>query len=144
MVSKPNDKRRNEQQKSLMDGSSTGGIAGGANIIGGGGLGNVNFSNYQPPTLNELQHQNRLKTRKFFPKQKFNKNNSMNLNLGAHSNNSRSVPFAPRNTTSFIIRAKKSGGIASLVSPSPMTPAVLPTPIFSPFREVLVDMAKEE
>ncbi|MBA0733753.1 hypothetical protein Gogos_017733 [Gossypium gossypioides] len=39
---------------------------------------------------------------------------------------------------------KKSGGIASLVSPCPVTPNFLPTPIFSPSREVLSDMAKEE
>ncbi|KAL0371179.1 UNVERIFIED_CONTAM: hypothetical protein Sangu_0436000 [Sesamum angustifolium] len=146
-VNKPNDKRRNEQQKPLMAGSSGGGTTGGVNTVGGVGVGNMNFNSYQPPTLNELQHQNRLKTRKFFPRKKFNKNNSVNVNTGAcnnNYNNSRSAPFAPRNTTSFIIRAKKSGGIASLVSPSPMTPAVLPTPIFSPSREVLVDMAKEE
>ncbi|EXB29011.1 hypothetical protein L484_018427 [Morus notabilis] len=84
---------------------------------------------YIPPTLHELQSQNRLKARKFYPKKKFN---------------NRFAPYAPRNTTSFIIRAKKSGGIASLVSPCPVTPAVLPTPIFSPSREVLGDMAKEE
>ncbi|KAL0461009.1 UNVERIFIED_CONTAM: hypothetical protein Slati_0728100 [Sesamum latifolium] len=136
-VNKPNDKRRTEQQKSVM----AGGI-GSVNIIGGGGVVNLNFNNYNPPTLNELQHQNRLKTRKFFPKKKFNKNYNMNMNMGG--NNSRSAPFAPRNTTSFIIRAKKSGGIAPLVSPYPMTPAVLPTPVLSPSREVLVDMAKEE
>ncbi|XP_004497374.1 uncharacterized protein [Cicer arietinum] len=84
---------------------------------------------YQPPTLHELQSQNRLKARKFYPKKKFNP---------------RFAPYAPRNTTSFIIRAKKSGGIASLVSPCPVTPAVLPTPILSPSREMLGDMAKEE
>ncbi|KAK9157250.1 hypothetical protein Scep_003824 [Stephania cephalantha] len=56
----------------------------------------------------------------------------------------RFAPYAPRNTTSFIIRAKKSGGIASLVSPCAVTPAVLPTPVFSPLREGLRDMAKEE
>ncbi|KAK7310308.1 hypothetical protein RJT34_07744 [Clitoria ternatea] len=84
---------------------------------------------YQPPTLHELQSQNRLKARKFYPKKKFN---------------NRFAPYAPRNTTSFIIRAKKSGGIASLVSPCPVTPAVLPTPILSPSREMLGDMAKEE
>ncbi|KAL5066665.1 hypothetical protein RYX36_017552 [Vicia faba] len=84
---------------------------------------------YQPPTLQELQSQNRLKARKFYPKKKFN---------------ARFAPFAPRNTTSYIIRAKKSGGIASLVSPCPVTPAVLPTPILSPSREMLGDMAKEE
>lgn len=93
----------------------------GTTSIGGGG--------YKPPTLNELQSQNRMKARKFYPKKKFN---------------NRFAPYAPRNTTSFIIRAKKSGGIASLVSPCPVTPAVLPTPIFSPSREVLGDMAKEE
>uniref|UniRef100_A0A6P6FPI8 uncharacterized protein LOC107403397 isoform X1 n=1 Tax=Ziziphus jujuba TaxID=326968 RepID=A0A6P6FPI8_ZIZJJ len=84
---------------------------------------------YKPPTLHELQSQNRLKARKFYPKKKFN---------------NRFAPYAPRNTTSFIIRAKKAGGIASLVSPCPVTPSVLPTPRFSPSREVLGDMAKEE
>lgn len=39
-----------------------------------------------------------------------------------------SAPFAPRNTTSFLIRAKKTGGIASLVSPCAVTPAILTTP----------------
>lgn len=83
---------------------------------------------FRPATLNELQYQNRLKAKRFYPKKKY----------------SRFAPFAPRNTTSFIIRAKKSGGIASLVSPCPVTPAILPTPTFSPSREGLVDMAKEE
>ncbi|XP_059651786.1 uncharacterized protein LOC132299280 [Cornus florida] len=92
------------------------------------GIGNLTAGGYGPPNLNELQSQNRLKARRFHPKKKFN----------------RFAPFAPRNTTSFLIRAKKSGGIASLVSPCPVTPAILPTPIFSPSREVLVDMAKEE
>lgn len=91
--------------------------------------GQSNSAVYIPPTLQELQHQNRLKAKKFYPKKKFN---------------NRFAPYAPRNTTSFLIRAKKSGGIASLVSPCPVTPAVLPTPIFSPSREVLGDMAKEE
>ncbi|XP_024011666.1 uncharacterized protein LOC18017852 isoform X2 [Eutrema salsugineum] len=96
----------------------------GAIQVGPGGAGG-----YKPPALNELQSQNRLKTRKFYPKKKYG---------------NRYVPYAPRNTTSFIIRAKKSGGIAELVSPCPVTPAVLPTPMFSPSREVLGDMAKEE
>ncbi|CAN6806303.1 unnamed protein product [Brassica oleracea] len=87
---------------------------------------------YKPPTLNELQSQNRLKTKKFYPKKKYG------------NSNNRYVPYAPRNTTSFIIRAKKSGGIAELVSPCPVTPAILQTPMFSPSREVLGDMAKEE
>lgn len=120
------DKRKEGRriEKSVIGGSS--GSIGGAGTVGigiGGGGG------YKPPTLQELQHQNRLKARRYFPKKKFN---------------NRSAPFAPRNTTSFIIRAKKSGGIASLVSPCPVTPAVLPTPIFSPSREALVDTAKEE
>ncbi|KAF8364914.1 hypothetical protein HHK36_033103 [Tetracentron sinense] len=102
------DKRNEVRQKEKAVGS------------GGGG--------YKPPALHELQSQNRLKARRFYPKKK----------------NNRFAPFAPRNTTSFIIRAKKSGGIASLVSPCPVTPAILPTPIFSPSKEVLVDMAKEE
>ncbi|GFY80328.1 PRLI-interacting factor [Actinidia rufa] len=76
-----------------------------------------------------ITFQNRLRARRFYPKKKFN---------------NRFAPYAPRNTTSFLIRAKKSGGIASLVSPCPVTPAVLPTPIFSPSREVLGDMANEE
>lgn len=103
------------------------------NIAAGGG-GNIAGGGYKPPTLHELQSQNRMKARRFYPKKKFNN----------HPNPNRFAPYAPRNTTSFIIRAKKSGGIASLVSPCPVTPAVLPTPIFSPSREVLVDMAKEE
>ncbi|KAG7035830.1 hypothetical protein SDJN02_02629, partial [Cucurbita argyrosperma subsp. argyrosperma] len=90
---------------------------------------NNSSGGYQPPSLHELQSQNRIKARNFYSKKKFN---------------SRFAPYAPRNTTSFIIRAKKSGGIASLVSPCPVTPAVLPTPMFSPSREALGDMAKEE
>lgn len=86
---------------------------------------------YNPPTLKELRQQNRLKARRHFTKKKFN-------------HGGKSAPFAPRNTTSFLIRAKRSGGITSLVSPCPVTPSVLPTPIFSPSREVLVDTAKEE
>ncbi|KAJ4775459.1 hypothetical protein LUZ62_059716 [Rhynchospora pubera] len=84
---------------------------------------------YYPPSLQVLQAQNHIKSRRFYKKK---------------YPNPRFAPFAPRNTTSFIIRAKKSGGIASLVSPSPVTPAILPTPRFSPTREGLVDMAKEE
>ena len=78
----------------------------------------------------ELKPQNRSKSRKkFCPKKKFR---------------TRSAPYAPRNTTSFIIRAKKAGGIASVVSPSPLTPAVLPTPVLTPSTEDLGDKAKEK
>ncbi|KAJ0966770.1 hypothetical protein J5N97_023687 [Dioscorea zingiberensis] len=107
-----------------VDKRMKGGPAGGPGPGGGDGV----QGGYKPPTLNELQSQNRAKARRFYPKKKFG----------------RFAPFAPRNTTSFIIRAKKSGGIASLVSPCPVTPAILPTPKFSPSREGLVDMAKEE
>ncbi|CAM8964259.1 unnamed protein product [Rhodiola kirilowii] len=100
------------------------------NNLGNQHLTNMGGAGYQPPTLMELQSQNRTKARKYYhPKKQFN---------------NRFVPYAPRNTSSFIIRAKKSGGIASLVSPCPVTPAVLPTPVFSPSREVLGDIAKEE
>ncbi|KAK4285557.1 hypothetical protein QN277_002242 [Acacia crassicarpa] len=84
---------------------------------------------YKPANQIDSQFQNRLKARRFYPKRK---------------SDYRFAPFAPRNTTSFLIRAKKSGGIASLVSPCPVTPATLPTPVFSPAREDLMDMAKEE
>ncbi|KAF6139180.1 hypothetical protein GIB67_023233 [Kingdonia uniflora] len=103
-------------------------------IGGANGSGSVTGGGYKPPTLHELQSQNRLKARRYFPKKKFNKNN----------NNNRFVPFAPRNTSSFIIRAKKSGGIAPLVSPCPVTPAVLTTPSFSPSKEDLIDTAEAE
>lgn len=95
----------------------------------------VGVGGSKPPTVNELQYMNRLKARRFYP----NKNNN-----NKKMKNDRFAPYAPRNTTSFIIRAKKSGGIAAFVSPTPVTPAVLPTPNFSPSREVLGDMAKEE
>uniref|UniRef100_A0A803KLY7 PRLI-interacting factor A n=1 Tax=Chenopodium quinoa TaxID=63459 RepID=A0A803KLY7_CHEQI len=118
------DGRRKDNNKALP-GGGIGGVGGLPSIGPGGGL------SYQPPTLYELEQQNRLKARRFYhPKKKFNR-------MGPYAH-------APRNTTSYIIRAKKSGGIASLVSPCPVTPAVLPTPVFSPSREALVDMAKEE
>ncbi|CAH9103426.1 unnamed protein product [Cuscuta epithymum] len=129
------------KEKSLMvgiGGLGTGGVNGGS--VGGASAPGT----YQPPTLNELQWQNRVKARKFFHKKKINNYNNNYYNNNNNSGNNRKAPFAPRNTTSFLIRAKKSGGIASLVSPCPVTPAVLPTPILSPSREVLVDMAKEE
>ncbi|KAJ6392731.1 hypothetical protein OIU77_022259 [Salix suchowensis] len=118
--SSSNWKGKNANNNKRMENSNNNpGLSG---VVSGGG--------YKPPSLNELQSQNRMKARKYYhPKKKFN---------------NRFAPYAPRNTTSFIIRAKKSGGIASLVSPCPVTPAMLPTPIFSPSREVLGDMAKEE
>ncbi|MQL69184.1 hypothetical protein Taro_001468 [Colocasia esculenta] len=92
-----------------------------AAAVSGGGVGGVpdaGFSGYKPPALSELQSQNRAKAFRFYPKKKF----------------ARFAPYAPRNTTSFIIQAKKAGGIASLVSPCPVTPAILPTPGSPPPR----------
>ncbi|TKY49514.1 PRLI-interacting factor A [Spatholobus suberectus] len=43
--------------------------------------------------------------------------------------------FAPHNTTSFITRAKKSSGVAMMVST--VTPAILPTPMLSPTNSVV-------
>lgn len=76
---------------------------------------------YEPPRLTDLQQQNRLKTRKFYPRK-------------------LRAPRAPRNTSSFIMRSKRPGGLASLFSPA--TPAILPTPALSPaprYTEGLVD-----
>ncbi|CAF2124920.1 unnamed protein product [Brassica napus] len=80
---------------------------------------------YKPRALNKLQSKNR----KLYLKNKYG---------------NRYVPYAPRNTSSFIIRSKKSGGIADSVSPSLVTPSVLPSPVFSPSVEVLGNMVKEE
>ncbi|XP_074556705.1 uncharacterized protein LOC141812593 isoform X2 [Curcuma longa] len=99
--------------------AATGGVP-----LGGGGI----AGGYNQPAFQEFQYENRVKARRFYSKKKF----------------VRSAPFAPRNTTSFLIRAKKSGGIAPLVSPCPVTPAVLPTPELSPTREGLTDLVKEE
>jgi hypothetical protein len=77
--------------------------------------------------------QNRAKARRWFK------------NHNPPGNNRRHFKAAaPRNTTSYIIRAKRAGGIASLVSPCPVTPAVLPTPRLSPSREGLADMAQAQ
>lgn len=121
------DKRRNDYPLGLNLTCAGGGSGSGSGSGSGGGGGGGGYN--KPPNSNDLQSQNRSKNRRFHSRKKFY---------------SRFAPFAPRNTTSFIIRAKKSGGIASLVSPCPVTPAVLPTPTFSPSKEVLVDMAKEE
>ncbi|XP_015169750.1 uncharacterized protein [Solanum tuberosum] len=96
--------------------------------------GSVNRSDWKLQNLynSDFQKPHRLnKPRRFFQKKK-------------QRENYRFTPFTPHNTTSFLIRAKKSGGITSLVSPCPVTPAVLPTPKFSPAREILADVAKEE
>ncbi|KAI5076648.1 hypothetical protein GOP47_0008713 [Adiantum capillus-veneris] len=50
-------------------------------------------------------------------------------NFFVHRYRGNHPPEAPRNTTSYIIRSKSMGdAIAPVVTPSPFTPAVLPTP----------------
>ncbi|KAL6502963.1 hypothetical protein OROHE_024131 [Orobanche hederae] len=125
---KPVDKRmmKMDQKKSLIPG---------ADVTSGRG-GNLNLNSFNDRMI-ELQHKNQLKTRNLFPRRK---SDNMNISGGRR----RSAPLAPRNATSIIIRSKRSGGIAPLIHPSPVTPSVLPTPKLSPLNELLVDMAKEE
>ncbi|KAM0889803.1 hypothetical protein ACQ4PT_027471 [Festuca glaucescens] len=84
---------------------------------------------YQPPAIGDLQVQNRAKARRWF------KPNNNNSNPNRRPFFHKPKAKAPRNTSSFIIRAKRAGGIAPLVSPSPVTPAVLPTPVISPAHD---------
>ncbi|XP_047049516.1 uncharacterized protein LOC124654561 [Lolium rigidum] len=86
---------------------------------------NPNSAAYQPPAIGDLQVQNRAKARRWF------KPNPNNRRPFFHKPKAK----APRNTSSFIIRAKRAGGIAPLVSPGPVTPAVLPTPVISPAHD---------
>lgn len=99
---------------------------------------------YQPPRLQDLQFQNRVKATSYFPK-RFNDRVPPNGPRDMASKGSR-APGAPLNTTSYLMRAKKSGGIASLVSPMPPTPAVIPTPVLSPLLPYrgLVDEVNNE
>ncbi|KAK4740793.1 hypothetical protein SAY87_024381 [Trapa incisa] len=90
--------------------------------------GNAAVGGYKAPTRRELQRQSHLQSRRFNGEENFNY---------------RFAPYAPRNTSSFIMRAKKSGGIASLLSPCSATPSISPTLVFSPSTESLGDMAKE-
>ncbi|XP_058758622.1 uncharacterized protein LOC131631867 [Vicia villosa] len=94
----------------------------------------VRCNNKRHVKFNDSSETNRFigKVRRFhFPKRRFTSGRRI------------STPFAPHNTTSFIIRSKKSGGIASLVSPCATTPRILTTPTLSPLTEVVVEMAKE-
>ena len=63
--------------------------------------------------VKNLQTQKRVKTRKFKPKRRV----------------PRSVPRAPFNDSSFLMRVRRSGGLASLVSPAPSSG--FPSPAFS-------------
>ncbi|KAL3687964.1 hypothetical protein R1sor_014273 [Riccia sorocarpa] len=82
---------------------------------------------HEPARDRELRKRNYVKTRRHYLRKK------------------KSAPNAPLNTTSFIMRSKRSGGMSKLVSP--ITPAVLPTPFLSPaprYREELMDEVKKE
>ncbi|EPS71824.1 hypothetical protein M569_02936, partial [Genlisea aurea] len=92
---------------------------------------------YNPLPVNELQHQDKFKGRKPLNARKLiNKRYRTKSTIGG---------LAPRNTTSFIMRSKKNGGLAPpSVSPCPETPAILRTPVLSPLPEMLSDMGKEQ
>uniref|UniRef100_A0ACD5Y5Y5 Uncharacterized protein n=1 Tax=Avena sativa TaxID=4498 RepID=A0ACD5Y5Y5_AVESA len=95
-------------------------------------------ASYQPPAIGDLQVQNRAKARRWFNNPNASNPNSNNRKPFFPNKSKANKPraaAAPRNTTSFIIRAKRAGGIAPLVSPCPVTPAVLPTPVISPSRD---------
>lgn len=85
---------------------------------------------YDPPRLMELQRQNRIRTRRHFPKRR--------------KSVPRVPPRAPFNDSSYLMRVRQSGGLASSASPAtpatPATPAFVSTPVFaSPapqFRDV--------
>lgn len=86
------------------------------------------INSYEPPRLSDLQRQNRIRSRKHFPKRR------------------KSVPRAPFNNSSFLMRVRQSGGLGS--STSPATPAFLRTPVFqSPmlpqYRGGLVEEVKD-
>lgn len=127
---RPHWKPNNKGRKPPSGPDSTAGVAG---------------PSYMPQLDHSDAPQQHYQTRSGRPPRRFyKKKHNGNNNNSHHPGAARSAPFAPRNTTSFLIRAKRAGGIASLVSPCPVTPAVLPTPQFSPSREALVETAKEE
>uniref|UniRef100_A0ACD6A259 Uncharacterized protein n=1 Tax=Avena sativa TaxID=4498 RepID=A0ACD6A259_AVESA len=96
---------------------------------------NPNSSGYQPPAVGDLQVQNRAKARRWFKPNNSSSSNPNNTNPNRRPFFHKPKAKAPRNTSSFIIRSKRAGGIAPLVSPCPVTPAVLPTPVISPARD---------
>ena len=90
---------------------------------------------YQPPAVGDLQVQNRAKARRWFNNPNASNRKPFFPNKSKANKHRAAAAAAPRNTTSFIIRAKRAGGIAPLVSPCPVTPDVLPTPVISPSRD---------
>lgn len=89
-------------------------------------------THYNPPFLEDQRTVNK-KQRLFPPKQHERKQNLL------------SAPDAPRNTTSYIIRAKNFGGIAPCIS-TPSTPSVPASValITSPYKEDVVEQANQE
>lgn len=87
---------------------------------------------YKLPFLQDQRTDNK-KQRLFPPKQHERKQNLP------------SAPDAPRNTTSYIIRAKNSGGIAPCINtpPTPSAPASVAL-INSPYKEDVVEQANQE
>lgn len=76
---------------------------------------------YDPPRLKDLKKQNRLRTRKFYAKRRV----------------PRSVPRAPFNDSTFLMRVRRSGGVeaSSVVSPSPSpSVSVLSSPACSSYK----------
>jgi len=82
---------------------------------------------YKPQFLQD-QRSDKMKQRLFPQKQHERKQNLP------------SAPDAPLNTTSYIIRAKNSGGIAPCIN-TPPTPSALNT---SPYKEDVVEQANQE
>lgn len=83
-----------------------------------GAVANSAAGMYDPPRLMELQRQNRIRTRRHFPKRR--------------KSVPRVPPRAPFNDSSYLMRVRQSGGLASTASPAtPATPAFVSTPVFA-------------
>ncbi|XP_024377977.1 uncharacterized protein [Physcomitrium patens] len=83
----------------------------------GGGVSATGRS-YDPLRLSELQRLNKIRTCKHFPKRR--------------KSVARVPPRAPFNDSSYLMRVRQSGGLASSPSPAtPATPAFVSTPVFA-------------
>lgn len=84
----------------------------------GSGVAGIAAGMYDPPRLMELQRQNRIRTRRHFPKRR--------------KSVPRVPPRAPFNDSSYLMRVRQSGGLPSSASPAtPATPAFVSTPVFA-------------
>eukprot|EP01018_Ginkgo_biloba_P028820 Gb_06501 [translate_table: standard] len=111
LAPKPNWKHRKGDQRKASRRTSN---------YGGAGRWRSLVRTYEPQSrLKDLQVKTHLKSRSHYPKKKKKKNKF----------NRYDIPSAPRNTTSFLIRAKQGSGISSLVSPA---------------REGFIDLGNEE